>query len=39
MFHLTGGLDSGSIATRAARRHPGTLNTATLIITGPAREH
>lgn len=38
-FHLTGGLDSGSIATRAARRWPGTLNTATLIITGPGREH
>ena len=38
-FHLTGGLDSGSIATRAARRHPGTLNTATLVITGPGREH
>jgi asparagine synthase (glutamine-hydrolysing) len=38
-FHLTGGLDSGSIATRAARRWPGKLNTATLIITGPGREH
>jgi hypothetical protein len=38
-FHLTGGLDSGSVATRAARRHPGTLNTATLVITGPGREH
>jgi asparagine synthase (glutamine-hydrolysing) len=38
-FHLTGGLDSGSIATRAARRWPGTLSTATLIITGPGREH
>jgi asparagine synthase (glutamine-hydrolysing) len=38
-FHLTGGLDSGSIATRAARRHSGILNTATLIITGPGREH
>jgi asparagine synthase (glutamine-hydrolysing) len=38
-FHLTGGLDSGSIAARAARRHPGALNTATLVITGPGREH
>jgi asparagine synthase (glutamine-hydrolysing) len=39
VFHLTGGLDSGSIAVRAARRHPGMLNTATLVITGPGREH
>jgi hypothetical protein len=38
-FHLTGGLDSGSIAARAARCWPGKLNTATLIITGPGREH
>jgi asparagine synthase (glutamine-hydrolysing) len=38
-FHLTGGLDSGSIAVRAARRYPGMLNTATLVITGPGREH
>ena len=38
-FHLTGGLDSGSIATSAARRHPGMLNTAALVITGPGREH
>jgi hypothetical protein len=38
-FHLTGGLDSGSLATSAARRYPGVLNTATLIITGPGREH
>jgi asparagine synthase (glutamine-hydrolysing) len=38
-YHLTGGLDSGSIATRAARRWPGKLNTATLIITGPGRKH
>ena len=37
--HLTGGLDSGSIATSAARRYLGTLNTATLVITGPGREH
>jgi hypothetical protein len=38
-FHLTGGLDSGSIATSAAHRWPAKLNTATLIITGPGREH
>jgi hypothetical protein len=38
-FHLTGGLDSGSIATQATRRWPGTLNTATLVISGPGREH
>ncbi|WP_067452545.1 hypothetical protein [Actinomadura macra] len=36
--HLTGGLDSGSIGTRAAARWPGQLNTATLLITGPGRE-
>jgi hypothetical protein len=38
-FHLTGGLDSGSIATQATRHWPGALNTATLVITGPGREH
>lgn len=38
-FHLTGGLDSGSIATQATRHWPGRLNTATLVITGPGREH
>jgi asparagine synthase (glutamine-hydrolysing) len=38
-FHLTGGLDSGSIAVRAARRYPSMLNTATLVITGPGRDH
>jgi hypothetical protein len=38
-FHLTGGLDSGSVATRAAHRWPAKLNTATLIVTGPGREH
>ena len=38
-FHLTGGLDSGSVATSAARRCPGALNTATLVIVGPGREH
>lgn len=35
--HLTGGLDSASIAVRAARRWPGRLNTATLIIIGGGR--
>lgn len=38
-YHLTGGLDSGSVAARAAHRWPGILATATLIITGPGREH
>ena len=38
-FHLTGGLDSGSIATQATRHWPGMLNTAALVITGPGREH
>jgi len=38
-FHLTGGLDSGSVAVRAARRYPGMLTTATLVITGPGRDH
>lgn len=38
-FHLTGGLDSGSIASQATRHWPGTLNTATLVITGPGRVH
>jgi hypothetical protein len=38
-FHLTGGLDSGSIATQATRHWPGMLNTGTLVITGPGREH
>ncbi|WP_143220872.1 asparagine synthase [Actinomadura sp. CNU-125] len=36
--HLTGGLDSGSIGTRAAKRWPGQLDTATLIVIGPGRE-
>lgn len=38
-FHLTGGLDSGSIASQATRRWPEMLNTASLIITGPGRGH
>ncbi|WP_242613910.1 asparagine synthase [Actinomadura roseirufa] len=36
--HLTGGLDSGSIGTRMARRWPGQVDTATLIVIGPGRE-
>ncbi|MFD0899083.1 asparagine synthase [Actinomadura sediminis] len=36
--HLTGGLDSDSIGTRAARRWPGQVDTATLIVIGPGRE-
>jgi len=39
VVHLTGGLDSGSIAARAARRWPRKLSTATLIVIGPGREH
>ncbi|RBQ16464.1 asparagine synthase [Spongiactinospora rosea] len=38
LCHLTGGLDSGSIGTRVARRWPGQVNTATLIVIGPGRE-
>ncbi|WP_026415492.1 asparagine synthase [Actinomadura oligospora] len=38
LCHLTGGLDSGSIATRAARRWPGRVNTATLVIIGAGRD-
>ncbi|MEV0504291.1 asparagine synthase, partial [Streptomyces spectabilis] len=37
VFHLTGGFDSGTAATRAAQRHPGQLNTAALLISGPGR--
>jgi hypothetical protein len=37
LCHLTGGLDSGSIATRAAHRWPAQINTATLIVIGPGR--
>ncbi|MEV5829172.1 asparagine synthase [Spirillospora sp. NPDC052242] len=36
--HLTGGLDSGSIGTCAAKRWPGQIDTATLIVIGPGRE-
>ncbi|GAA1071627.1 asparagine synthase-related protein [Nocardiopsis metallicus] len=38
LFHLTGGFDSGTVATRAAERHPGLLPTATLLIGGPGRK-
>lgn len=37
VFHLTGGFDSGTVATRAAQQHPGQLATATLLIGGPGR--
>ncbi|WP_344943305.1 hypothetical protein [Actinomadura miaoliensis] len=36
LVHLTGGLDSGSIGTRMARRWPGRIDTATLIGSAPA---
>lgn len=35
-FHLTGGFDSGTIATRAAERFPGQLNTSALLSEAPA---
>ncbi|WP_230480194.1 asparagine synthetase B family protein [Nocardiopsis kunsanensis] len=38
LFHLTGGFDSGTVATRAAERHPGLFPTATLLIGGTGRE-
>ncbi len=38
VFHLTGGFDSGTVATRAAQRYPGVLGTAALLIDGPGRE-
>lgn len=38
MFHLTGGFDSGTIATRAAQRWPGQVDTAALIVIGAGRE-
>ncbi|WP_460707405.1 asparagine synthase-related protein [Myceligenerans halotolerans] len=38
LFHLTGGFDSGTIATRAAARWPGRLATAALLIGGPGRD-
>ncbi|MDS1270722.1 hypothetical protein RIF23_10465 [Lipingzhangella sp. LS1_29] len=36
LLHLTGGFDSGTVATRAAERHPGRFSTATLLIGGRA---
>ncbi|MBB5933845.1 asparagine synthase-related protein [Streptomyces zagrosensis] len=38
VFHLTGGFDSGTVATRAAERLPGQYATSTLLIAGPGRE-
>src|SRR5699024_563390 len=38
LFHLTGGLDSGTIATRAAERHPGRFATSTLLGGGRGRD-
>ncbi|MFE2941350.1 asparagine synthase-related protein [Streptomyces sp. NPDC059255] len=38
LFHLTGGFDSGTVATRAAERFPGRLSTAALLIGGSGRE-
>ncbi|KWX02635.1 asparagine synthase [Carbonactinospora thermoautotrophica] len=37
VFHLTGGFDSGTVATRAAQRYPGQVHTAALLIGGPGR--
>jgi asparagine synthase (glutamine-hydrolysing) len=37
VFHLTGGFDSGTIATRAAQRWPGRLATSALLIGGAGR--
>ncbi len=37
VFHLTGGFDSGIIATRAACRWPGRVTTAALKVTGAGR--
>ncbi|WP_131748669.1 asparagine synthase [Frankia sp. Cppng1_Ct_nod] len=37
VFHLTGGFDSGVMATHAAVRHPGQFHTAALLIGGPGR--
>ena len=38
LFHLTGGFDSGTVATRAAERYPGRFATATLLVGGPGKE-
>lgn len=37
VFHLSGGFDSGCIATTAAARRPGAVRTAALLIDGPGR--
>ncbi|MGW4662998.1 asparagine synthase [Streptosporangium sandarakinum] len=37
-FHLTGGFDSGTIATWAARRWPGQLSTGALLVIGAGRK-
>ncbi len=37
VFHLTGGFDSATVATRAAAHWPEQLATATLLIDGPGR--
>ncbi|MFD7899234.1 asparagine synthase-related protein [Streptomyces sp. NPDC059743] len=36
-FHLTGGFDSGTLATRAAQRFPARISTSALLIGGPGR--
>ncbi|MBH5335072.1 asparagine synthase [Streptomyces pactum] len=36
-FHMTGGFDSGTVATRAAERYPGRFSTGALLIGGPGR--
>ncbi|WP_267241722.1 asparagine synthase-related protein [Streptomyces sp. PR69] len=38
VFHLTGGFDSGTVATRAAERFPHRFATSTLLIGGPGRD-
>ncbi|RBM23317.1 asparagine synthase [Streptomyces sp. PT12] len=38
VFHLTGGFDSGTLATRAAQRYPGQLDTAAVVVIGAGRE-
>ncbi|MGW1074078.1 asparagine synthase [Streptomyces sp. NPDC002537] len=37
VFHLTGGFDSGTLATRAAQRFPSRISTSALLIGGPGR--
>lgn len=38
VFHLTGGFDSGTIATYAAQRWPGRLSSAALLVIGAGRD-